>query len=371
MGNAVDANLETDFGNHGLVMLRFVTGLALVLAVPAFADTVAPATVKAEKNAAGVFFETAGGHTLYTYDKDAKNASSCIGECEKQWPPFLAEASDQPVGSWTIIERSGGARQWAYKGKPLYKYAKDTVAGMALGGGLQDIWHVAVELAPRPQTVVYQSTIEGRVAATIDGHTLYISKNPCVEKCLDQRLPLRAAWSANPTGDWSIIVRKDDATKQWAYLGSPVYTFKGDLLPGDLNGESNEWTPIVLHTAMPTPPWVTVRVSDYGPIFADPNGMTLYATNINMDELKRLYCDDACMVANWAPTLAKDGDAAYGNWTIVDNKHGKQWYYRGEPVFTFKYDKVPSDIKGDRFAVGNGFGGFHVLLQKSVIEETL
>ncbi len=352
-------------------MWKLATGLALVLAFPAFADTAIPAAVKAEKNAAGVFFETASGHTLYTYDKDTKAVSTCIGECEKQWPPFLAEASDQAVGAWSFVDRAGGVRQWAYKGKPLYKYAKDSVPGMALGGGLQDIWHVAVDLAPRPQTVVYQSTIEGRVAATIDGHTLYVSKKPCKDKCLDQRLPLRAAWSANPTGEWSIIVRDDDATKQWAYHGAPVYTFKGDLLPGDLSGENKEWTPVVLHEAMPIPPWVTVRVSDYGPLFADANGMTLYSINTNMDELKRLYCDDKCMAESWSPMLAKDGDAAYGNWTIVANKQGNQWHYRGEPVFTFKFDKVPSDIKGDRFAVGNGFGGFHVLLQKSVIEETL
>lgn len=345
--------------------------LAFVAAFPALADNALPSAVRTRANDAGVFYETAAGHTLYTYDKDTPAASACIGECEKTWPPLLAAESDQAAGAWTLINRAGGARQWAYKGKPLYTYVRDTAPGVALGGGLQDVWHVAVDLTPRPQTVVYQSTITGRVAATAQGHTLYVSKKDCTAKCLELRQPLRAAWTANAIGEWSVAVRADDATKQWAYRGMPVYTYVGDLMPGEINGADQSWSAVVLHPPAAVPSWVTVQVSDHGPIFADAKGLTLYAINTNMDELKRLYCDDACMADHWSPMAANDSDKPLGNWTVAKGLWGLQWHYRGEPVFTYKSDRGPSDITGDRFAVGNGFGGFHVLPQRSLIEETL
>jgi predicted lipoprotein with Yx(FWY)xxD motif len=351
-------------------MMRHVTLLAgFLLAVPAFAQTSLPAAVKARSTDVGIFYETADGYTLYTYDKDvAPNVSTCVGDCAKAWPPFLADDAAQASGAWTISQRADGGRQWSYKGKPLYKYARDTAPGVALGGGLQDIWHVAVDLAPRPKGVVYQSTVEGRVAATTKGATLYVSKTSCTAACLTQREPFLAPWTANAIGDWSVVIREDDQSKQWAYRGQPVYTFTGDTAPGDIKGQDSAWTPVRLEPPMPVPAWVTVQVSDHGPIFADPKGMTLYAINTDMDELKRLYCDDACMAATWAPVMAKEGETAVGNWTIA--KDG-QWHYRAEPVFTYKFDKVPSDLKGDRFAVGNGFGGFHVLRRETLIEETL
>ena len=49
-----------------------------------------------------------------------------------------------PSGDWTIVTRDDGQKQWAYKGKPLYGFAKDTKAGDKTGDGfLNGAWHVA------------------------------------------------------------------------------------------------------------------------------------------------------------------------------------------------------------------------------------
>lgn len=45
--------------------------------------------------------------------------------------------------SWTVVARDDGRRQWAYKGKPLYLWAKDQEPGDATGGRFRGVWHVA------------------------------------------------------------------------------------------------------------------------------------------------------------------------------------------------------------------------------------
>ena len=39
--------------------------------------------------------------------------------------------------------RDDGVRQWAYKGKPLYTWSKDTKPGDASGDGVGGSWHIA------------------------------------------------------------------------------------------------------------------------------------------------------------------------------------------------------------------------------------
>jgi predicted lipoprotein with Yx(FWY)xxD motif len=60
------------------------------------------------------------------------------------WPVLKAEASDKADGGYGIITRDDGSRQWAYKGKPLYTFAKDTKPGDITGDGfLNGAWHLA------------------------------------------------------------------------------------------------------------------------------------------------------------------------------------------------------------------------------------
>ena len=97
------------------------------------------------KTVDGVFVN-ADGMTLYTFDKDAAGSgkSTCNGPCATNWPPALVADGAKASGDWTIITRDDGLKQWAYKGKPLYAFAKDTKAGDKTGDGfLNGAWHVA------------------------------------------------------------------------------------------------------------------------------------------------------------------------------------------------------------------------------------
>ena len=85
----------------------------------------------------------AAGMTLYTFDKDAGGKSACNGPCAANWPPLTAAADAKAAGDWTIITRDDGARQWAYKRKPVYLWAKDQKPGDKTGDGFNNVWHVA------------------------------------------------------------------------------------------------------------------------------------------------------------------------------------------------------------------------------------
>jgi predicted lipoprotein with Yx(FWY)xxD motif len=84
----------------------------------------------------------AKGMTLYTFDKDSGGKSACNGPCATNWPPLIAAADAKPSGDMTIITRDDGAKQWAYKGKPVYTWSKDTKPGDKTGDGVGGIWHV-------------------------------------------------------------------------------------------------------------------------------------------------------------------------------------------------------------------------------------
>jgi predicted lipoprotein with Yx(FWY)xxD motif len=84
------------------------------------------------------------GMTLYTFDKDATpGKSACNGPCATNWPPLTATKA-KAMGDWTVVTRDDGTKQWAYKGKPLYRFAKDTKSGDMTGDGFNNgVWHTA------------------------------------------------------------------------------------------------------------------------------------------------------------------------------------------------------------------------------------
>lgn len=83
------------------------------------------------------------GMTLYTFDKDAEGKSACNGPCAGNWPPLAAAADAKPSGDWMVVTRDDGSKQWAYKGKPLYRWAKDAKPGDRTGDNVNNVWHVA------------------------------------------------------------------------------------------------------------------------------------------------------------------------------------------------------------------------------------
>jgi len=119
-------------------MRRSICFLALAL-VTSLAFAQAPT-----KTANGVLVN-GSGMTLYTFDKDPAGGgkSVCNGPCATNWPPLAADASAKPAGDYTVVTRDDGSKQWAYKGKPLYLWAKDQKPGDKTGDGFNQVWQTA------------------------------------------------------------------------------------------------------------------------------------------------------------------------------------------------------------------------------------
>lgn len=83
------------------------------------------------------------GLTLYVFDRDAGGKSACNGACATTWPPLLAAPGTSATGDYSVITRDDGARQWAYRGRPLYRFAKDAKPGDRVGDNFNNVWHVA------------------------------------------------------------------------------------------------------------------------------------------------------------------------------------------------------------------------------------
>ncbi len=123
-----------------------IRNLRLPLAALSFvaASALAPTAVaQAPAKAMDGVLANAAGMTLYTFEKDAGGKSACNGPCAANWPPLLAGGDAKASGDWTIVTRDDGGKQWAYKGKPVYLWAKDQKPGDKTGDGFNSVWHVA------------------------------------------------------------------------------------------------------------------------------------------------------------------------------------------------------------------------------------
>ena len=83
-------------------------------------------------------------------------------------------------------------------------------------------------------------------------------------------------------------------------------------------------------------------------VLVGPNGMTLYTFDRDAMPGKSV-CNGPC-ATNWPPLMAKAGDAASGDWTIIARDDGsKQWAYKGKPVYFWVKDQKAGDRTGDGF----------------------
>ena len=116
---------------------------ALTLALLAGCATNHGARPPAE--AAGGVLVGPNGMTLYTFDNDKAGSgkSVCNGPCATNWPPLLASEDAKPAGEFSVVVRDDGKKQWAFKGKPLYYWAKDAKPGDKTGDGFNKVWQVA------------------------------------------------------------------------------------------------------------------------------------------------------------------------------------------------------------------------------------
>jgi len=106
------------------------------------------------------------GRGLYTWDGDKLlGQSTCSAQCRLLWPPIVADDAAMPKGPFTIATRPDGTRQWALRGRPLYRWASDRKYGDAGGDQVAGSWHL-VKVAPpaRPAT----APADGNAASATD-----------------------------------------------------------------------------------------------------------------------------------------------------------------------------------------------------------
>jgi predicted lipoprotein with Yx(FWY)xxD motif len=87
-----------------------------------------------------------------------------------------------------------------------------------------------------------------------------------------------------------------------------------------------------------------------GKILTDHKGMALYT--FDKDSQGKSACNGKC-AENWPPLAATSSDTAAGAWTVVTRDDGgKQWAYKGKPLYAFVKDAKPGDVVGDGFMNG-------------------
>ena len=82
--------------------------------------------------------------TLYIFDRDTNGKSNCNGQCASLGCRSIADTRRQGIRRlYSFVTRDDGRKQWAYKGKPLYTWSKDTKPGDVTGDGVNSVWHIA------------------------------------------------------------------------------------------------------------------------------------------------------------------------------------------------------------------------------------
>lgn len=397
MGHGVAADREDDYRGSRLRTrapggLTFALALAAVAgdggvhaATSAGAAAAAPAGITVRSTPAGTYLADAQRMALYTYAQDRPGKSVCNAECAKAWPPLAAPAGAAAAGDWSVIARDDGATQWAWRGRPLYRFAKDAAPDEVLGDRVGNAWRVAFDPVKLPPATAIRSTWLGRVLTDVRGRTLYwrddekpagseATASRCKDKCLDQWLPLAAPLLANRVGDWTPAPR-DDGSRQWAYQGRRLYLHAADVKAGDALGQGLEhrWRAAVLEPMPALPAWVTVQNSDMSEIYADAKGLTLYTFGGSLEKAQQITCDAACVAKFWRTIPAAADAKPSGEWSLVPapGGQGRIWAYKGNTLYTHTRDSAPGAVGGDKWAagVGGGGGGFTPIQRRRDFEE--
>lgn len=211
--------------------------------------------------------------SLYTWDKDGADKSNCTAACLDAWKPVLAPQTATAPAEWSIIERSPGVKQWAYRKRPLYTRIDDKRPRSQEGSDFPGWRNVYMQLAPKPPaSFTSRDTSSGIVLADSKGHTIYTYT--CIDDALDQHdcsvpdapqayrlaicsggsqekcmknFPYVMAKAGEKSGNrtWTVIdidpktghyakPGQADALHVWGYRGRPVYTYSKDVNPGDI-----------------------------------------------------------------------------------------------------------------------------------------
>jgi len=207
----------------------------------------------------GTVLADSEGHTLYRYAKDTSTPSkaTCAGPCAMTWPPLVSDTpvlvagvDAQLVG---MVTRLDGRKQVTVAGWPVYRYAKDTGPGIALGRAAGADWAAITPAGEKAGTTPPPlGTTEvdglGPVLTDTGGRTLYLftkdgkdsGKSTCDAACAQKWPPLPADGSITVAEgiDAGLVgrIRRADGTSQVTVGGWPVYTYAQDGEPGEASG---------------------------------------------------------------------------------------------------------------------------------------
>jgi predicted lipoprotein with Yx(FWY)xxD motif len=361
-------------------------------------------------------FADRSGLPMYTSKNDPPGKSVCSGACLEKWRPVAAPSNAKAGGDWSIVVREDGARQWAFRGQPLYTFVHEVLSvdkphfdetrlppghlEYLAGQGLDSAWFV-VEVQPGTWTklpvgfgAAENVMAPGHVLTTATGEPLYkFSGSTAQERKLPEGFkPWRATMLDLPDTDFTVR-KRFDGTLQWAYRGAPLYTFDGDFEGGDLNGKglTPAVTPVVLlRYFLPKEVVLQPDQKSGGRLVEARTGLTLYVRDRQFHSAISNYartpgrlnpvtgaaigltgCDARCEM-DWHPLLAPKEAQPSGYWTVLDRPTGdKQWAYRAYALYTHPseppgtlygaetWDKVNID-HGDGRAINesHGFGLF-------------
>lgn len=87
-----------------------------------------------------------------------------------------------------------------------------------------------------------------------------------------------------------------------------------------------------LQSAPMTPSEVSVLVENGKLVFRTDDGHWVYVSDA--DKPGQSVCEEAC-TKKWTPIYLKGQARPLGDWTVVTRKDGKQWAYKGRPVYIF------------------------------------
>jgi predicted lipoprotein with Yx(FWY)xxD motif len=131
---------------HGFGAMAIAALLASMAVTAAAQDATKPqhASVQvSKKDRIGAYLTDGKGMSLYMFEKDGPNHSTCHDDCARAWPPLLTQGApgagaEVDKSKLATIKRPDGTTQVTYAGMPLYYYAKDTAPGEVKGQDVEE-----------------------------------------------------------------------------------------------------------------------------------------------------------------------------------------------------------------------------------------
>ena len=310
--------------------------------------------------------------------------------CTDLWPPVLAADDAESIGSWSIVDRKDGTRQWAYDEQALYTSVRDSEPGDVLGGTTRryggDSPANRVPIGPPsrvPPGFAVKTTANGRLLTTDKNYSLYAydkdtpDTSMCDATCTQTWKPVAAAALARGQGEWTILERSPGVL-QWVFRGKPLYSYALDQHSWSQQGSDVPgWNNVYTQLVPKHPGSFTVQKTLAGDVLADARGMTVYTYVCGDDSADQLACDhpDDTQVYRlamcgggdfekcqqyWPYVRAEKGAVSNSRaWRVVsiDPKTGhfadaeqadaaSVWAYRDRPVYTFGGDLEAGDANG-------------------------